>query len=166
MLGADQNDSHAAIVEHALRLFFEEDFKDGDLISVEWLEWALAITKPKTVEEVQERSFQLLSRFEDFRNTLLVNHQIALQNVRGKGYRIVPPEEQAEHAARVALGYIKKGISKGSHILRHARLDAMSTAARARHTDAQIKMAALNGMMMKGRRDVFALFDRRKSREG
>src|SRR5690554_5230956 len=83
-------------IADAIESFFREDFQDGDLVSWDWLTYHLHIT-PKAQAENQ---FLMLERVDDFRNELLKEHLIALQNVRGKGYRIVPPAEQAEYAAR------------------------------------------------------------------
>lgn len=141
-------------VDNAVAQFFEDGFKDGDLISRDWILYALDLSEVRTNED----SLRLLDRMESFRKALLEDHQIALQNVRGKGYRVVPPAEQAEYAARTAAALIEKGLHKGSNLLDNTRMDVLSDDERRRHTDTENRMAGLRGMVNKGRRDVLAAF--------
>lgn len=142
-------------LESTIEQFMSERFKDGDLISHEWLKWALDINQ----RDMQENEFLLLERMELFKAELLTVHQVALQNVRGRGYRIVPPAEQARFAAEEAARYMKKGFRKADSLLTHTRRDVLSSDERKRHTDTEIRLASLKGMASKGRRDVFALFN-------
>lgn len=145
-------------IADAIEAFFREDFQDGDLVSWDWLTYHLYIT-PKAQAENQ---FLMLERVDDFRNELLKEHLIALQNVRGKGYRIVPPAEQAEYAARELAKYFQKGFTKAKSLLEHTRIDKLSTEESRRHTDAHIRTAALDEMVKRGKRDVFAVFSDKK----
>lgn len=134
--------------------FMEEGFEDGDLVSHDWLRWALAIND----QAVKENEFVVLERMEAIKSTLLKEHRIALQNVRGKGYRVVPPAEQARYAAEEASRHIRKGVKKADELMRHTRMEALDHDERKRHTDAEARMASLHGMMSRGQRDVFKLF--------
>ncbi len=141
-------------VKDAVELFFKDGKRDGDLLSHDWILFALDLRPPETREE----QFELLERMDAFRTALLREHCIALQNVRGEGYRIIPPGEQAEYAARLAESYFKKGAQKGSDHLRYTRRDQLTHTEARRHTDCEVKMAALSGMVNKGARDIFGLF--------
>ncbi|RUR26811.1 hypothetical protein ELY33_17030 [Vreelandella andesensis] len=134
--------------------FMQSDFQDGDLVSHDWLRWALDIND----QAVRENEFILLERMDALKTTLLHDHQIALQNVRGRGYRLVPPSEQARYAAEEVSRYMSKGLRKANSLLTHTRLNQLDTDERRRHTDTEIRVAALSGMVEKGNRDVFALF--------
>ena len=138
-----------------LQEFKNEGFKDGDLISHDWLHYALEINSAEAAKE----PFLILERVESFKNELLTSQHIALQNVRGKGYRIVPASEQARFAAEQAAHYISKGLIKAQTLLDHTRKDNLTTAELKRHTDTEVRMSALAGMIAKGRRDVFEIFD-------
>lgn len=138
----------------AVKQFFFDDFKDGDLVSHDWILYALDLPQVRTRED----SLRLLNRMDAFRNALLEDHQIALASVQGKGYRVVPPAEQAEYAARTAADLITKGLKKGSKLLEHTRVDSLTDMERQRHTDTEIRMASLKGMAAEGRRDMFKLF--------
>jgi|SRR5690625_3672745 len=138
----------------AVKQFFDDEFNDGDMVSHDWILYALDLPQVRTRED----SLRLLNRMDSFRNALLEDHQIALASVQGKGYRVVPPDEQAEYAARTAADLIAKGLKKGSRLLEHTRVDALTDDEKRRHTDTEIRMASLKGMAMKGRRDMFKLF--------
>lgn len=141
-------------LEWAVGQYFAASYADGDLISKDWLMWALDITK----RGIEENEFLLLERVEAFKQTLLLEHQVALQNVRGRGYRVVPPSEQARYAAEEAARYFEKGVSKAGALLTHTRRSKLTSDEAKRHTDTEIRMASLDGMLSKGKRDVFALF--------
>ena len=147
-----------SIIDDALAQFDKDGFKDGDIVSHDWIRWALDIKVPARLEEVNELQFLLLSRLDEFRDRLLIERKIALRNVRGDGYLIVPPYDQARYAAEQGLKYIRKGLEKAEELLEHARLDEMSTDERKRHVDAQCKFDGMKGIMTRQKRDVFALF--------
>lgn len=104
------------------------------------------------------RGETLVTRVEQFREYLLVEKQTALRNVRGRGYLIVPPHEQARYAAEVAMGLVQKGLQKGSRLLNHTRLSELDNDELQRHTDTQVRLSGIGSMMNKQRRDVFKLF--------
>ena len=145
-------------LDEAVDLFMDEDYSDGDLVSHDWLRMVLDINDAA----VKANPFVLVERMEGFRSVLLEGHQIALQNVRGRGYRVVPPHEQAHYAATEVARHMKKGLDKADSLLTNTRQGELTTDERKRHTDTQVRVAALAGMVSKGRRDVFQLFEVKK----
>lgn len=141
-------------VKDVVDALLEDAFADGDLISHEWLRSNLGITKSL----INADPFILLSRVEELKSVLLKDHGIALQNVRGQGYRIVPPAEQAEYAAKEASRYIQKGLLRAKDLLENTRTAALDSAERKRHTDTSLRMAALSNLVSRRKRDVFSLF--------
>jgi hypothetical protein len=150
--------SHEWSLDSAVEQFFTENFNDGDLISWDWLHLTLEINDAA----VRENQFILVERIEAFKTALLESHQVALQNVKGKGYRIVPPNEQAYYAASEAAKYLQKGLKKAGNLLTHTRQDQLNSQEKKRHTDTEVRIAALSGMVSKGKRDVFQLFHSKK----
>jgi len=146
-------------VEEAVAQFTSGEFDDGDIVSHDWLRMALDVND----SAIKENPFVLLERMESLKTVLLDAHQIALQNVRGKGYRVVPPHEQAHYAAQEAARYISKGLKKADGLLVNTRYDKLTTDESRRHTDTQVRIAALSGMVSKGKRDVFKLFEIKKA---
>ena len=146
--------AHTWSLERTVDRILQPGFEAGDLVSHDWLRWALDVNE----HALRENEFLLLERMDALKTALLYEHQIALQNVRGRGYRLVPPAEQAQYAAEEVSRYMSKGLKKASSLLTHTRLNALDSDERRRHTDTEVRVAALAGMVEKGNRDVFALF--------
>lgn len=142
----------------AVEKFIADGFSDGDLISHDWLAWALELPTPKTVEQAREAQFVALSRIEDFKQSLLEEHCIYIVSVRGQGYRIVPPRDQARLAAARALQATRREVEACQKVMSKTRTTLLSTDELRRHTDAQVRVAALSGMLEKRGRNIFALF--------
>jgi len=145
-------------LDEAVEQFLAADFVDGDLVSHDY--WLHLLEINDAV--MRNNQFVLLERMDAMKTVLLEVHNIALQNVRGRGYRLVPPAEQSRFAAEEASRYIEKGLRKGKRLLDHTRVDALEVEDRKRHTDTQIRMAALGGVIEESKRDVFKLFDSSK----
>jgi len=145
-------------LDDAVDQFLEEKFQDGDLVSHDWLRMVLDINDAA----VAANAFVVVERMEAFKTVLLDGHQIALQNVRGRGYRVIPPHEQARYAAEEAARYMAKGLKKADALLTNTRHESLTTDEKKRHTDTQVRIAALSGMISKGKRDVFLLFEPKK----
>lgn len=145
-------------VQIAVDLFFDEGFKDGDVVSHDWLKTVLDIPVPESIADVQRVAFLTLSRVEELKVTLLEQHNIFLANSRGHGYVVVPPRAQALIASGKALGAIHKELSSALGVLHHTRLEELSDIEAKRHTDVQVKMSALSGLVAKKGRDIFETF--------
>ena len=148
-----------SVIDGAIDQFDKDQFKDGDIISREWIKWALRIKEPSTVQEYEEMQWLLLSRFEDFKDRLLKDRQIALRNVRGNGYLIVPPGEQAQYAAEKGIRHIRKGIQEADKLLTNVRSEQLTDEERKRHVDTQCRFDGIKGIMSRQKKDVFALFE-------
>lgn len=137
-------------LKKSVQSFIDYGFKDGDIVSHDWFCYTLDVK--------ETGNFLWLERFKSLESALLKDHKIALQNVRGVGYRIVPPNEQAFFAAEEAAKYIQKGMVKSENLLSNTRINSLTTEERRRHVNTQVRMAALSDMVKSGKRDVFALF--------
>ena len=142
----------------AISAFDKDARKDGDLLTHEWIKWALDIPAPVNMEQATEQQWLLLTRLDAFRDYLLVDRKIALQNVRGEGYRIVPPSEQAQVAAEQAMKLVKKGLDHGDKLMTHTRTNELSTDEQKRHTDAHLRLCGIKDMVRRQKKDVFRLF--------
>jgi hypothetical protein len=145
-------------LEHAVKIYDDDSHADGDVLSHDWIKYALEISEPRNMEEAKRTQWTLLHRVETFKDWLLVERSTALQTVRGKGYLIVPPKDQARFAAEEAMGMVRKGLDKGARIIEYARLSEMDDDARRRHTDTGIRLCGIRDMMKRQKRDVFKLF--------
>lgn len=145
-------------LDKAIEQFKADNFTDGQLISHDWLTWALNLPKPQTAQEMVNCQFVILDRVEQFKEALLTQHQIYIVSVRGKGYRIVPPSDQAFIAIDTAMRGVRREFSKCKEVMKHTRIGELDSDQAKRHLDAQVKVSALSGMIGKEKREVFGLF--------
>ena len=110
------------------------------------------------MSDVTKVQWITLDRVEQFKRALLIDHRIALENVRGEGYRVVPPSDQARFAVVTAMNGIRREISKSGMVLKHTRTELLNDDERRRHLDAETKMKALSSMAGREKRDVLKLF--------
>lgn len=159
------------IVRDALTAFDNTGFIYGDLITHEWLDYELKIpvvnwdnieqqNEDELKKELKRIEFIRLRRIELFKYELLVTQQIAVESIKGEGYRLVHPNDQAMFALQESMRQIQNAIKKGHMTLKFARLEEMEQENRQRHIDSDVKMAALNQLIRKERRDVFLPFNK------
>ena len=121
-----------------------EGAEPGKLITHEWIDQHLRLNP-----SAKDYPFKRMAGVEAFKTQLLVEHKIHLQNVRGKGYMIVAPENQTRVAIDDAMSGIGKSIQRG--VLRLTNVDAerLTDDGRKENTDALSRLAALGGMAKK-----------------
>lgn len=142
-------------LEVAVTKYLERGYKDGDLISHDWLAWALDL--PTTAD--REAQFVIMDRVEQFKAALLVGHSVYIVSARGEGYRIVPPSDQAFVATTQAMREVRRQFRKCQRVLEHTRMSELTADESRRHLDAQVKVAALTGMLDREKREVFKAFE-------
>lgn len=152
------NDVIQPWLQRAVDLFDSDKISDGDIISREWISHALDIPPARSIQDAERIQWMTLNRVEALKDYLLTERKIALRTARGQGYHVVPPQDQAEYAAREAMGMVQKGLEKGSRIMKHARIDALTEDQRRRHVDAELRISGLSQMIRRQRKDVFKLF--------
>ena len=136
---------------------FLDEFHYGDLVDHKWLEGrfgmpSLGEAQRLTAEEFQERQFEWLGNVESFKAALLVDHQVCLQNVRGKGYRWVPPHEQTSVAIKEFEGQARQVFRTAGNKLRNLRHLELTSDQMRENRDAVAKVSALAGMTQKALR--------------
>ena len=149
-------------LQRAISLFCSEDRRDGDILTHEWIRWALEVPVPRKIEDAEQMQWMLLQRFDAFRDCLLINKKIALQSIRGIGYWIVPPNEQARVAAEEFMKSIHRGMERGVKIIDNTRCDQLNHVEMKLHTDTQIRLIGIKQLMIGKRRDVLKLFSPEK----
>jgi len=124
----------------------EEGFFPGKLITHEWLKEHLKLN-----ENDINYPFIKLSRVEAFKKELLENYKIHLDSVRGKGYRVVPPEEQTEVAVTNTMNGIQKNIKRGINYLQNVDIAKLTDIKKRENTDALGRIASISGMVKRER---------------
>jgi hypothetical protein len=136
----------------AIKAFMDERFAPGDTVSFDWLYEHFLIARPAgttALADAQKAELQFLAQYKAFEDALLTEHQIALSNVRGVGYRIVPSAEQTRWAEDSGVTDVKKAIRKLGDRLTNVDLAQLTQDQRRENADALARLAMLSGMVKK-----------------
>ena len=120
-------------------------FHFGDLIEHEWLRQAFEIDFPEkgTRAQFEAMQFAFLEAMDGFRQYLLEHYRMALQNVRGRGYRIVPPHEQTAYAMSELRRQVASDYRKAVMTLSYVQTELLNEAQRQENIEARGKLAAV-----------------------
>ncbi|WP_169457927.1 hypothetical protein [Ottowia thiooxydans] len=97
----------------------------------------------------QARQFEWLASIEGFKATLLHDHQVLLQSVRGEGYRWCPPGEQTQAATREFERDAGRAFRMAGARLRNVRQGELTDDQRRDNVDAMAKILHLRGTVRK-----------------
>lgn len=124
------------------------EFNVGDIITIEWMHKNFKIDKPLhgSFDDFQRYQLRLLEYIDHFRSELLEEHNLAIANVRGEGYRILKPKEQTGYAELKFIREIKKSVKNAVSILNHINFDALDDAERKLNADTKARIAAVYSM--------------------
>lgn len=102
-----------------------------------------------SVTEFQARQFEWLSAIEGFKATLLQEHQVLLQSVRGEGYRWCPPAEQTQAASKEFERDAGRAFRLAGQRMRNVRVGELTDEQRRANLDAMAKLSHLRGTVRK-----------------
>lgn len=131
---------------------FLADFKYGDIVPHEWLVKHFGLPLPDermSAAAFQSRQFEWLSAIEGFKTTLLHEHQVLLQSVRGEGYRWLHPAEQTAAATREFEKEAARAFRQVGSRLRNVRQHELTDDQRRANVDAMAKISHLRGAVRK-----------------
>ena len=131
---------------------FLGEFKYGDIVAHDWLVARFGLPLPDdrmSVAAFQARQFEWLASIEGFKATLLHEHHVLLQSVRGEGYRWVPPAEQSKVATREFERDAAKAFRTAGGRLRNLRVGELSDDQKRENVDAIAKLSLLRGAVRK-----------------
>jgi hypothetical protein len=116
----------------------------GDLIPMEWL-WEQFALEPLTDatpwSKAKNSQLLFLNQMREFTNHLLEDNQMALQNVVGKGYRIIPPKEQTVWAEREYIDDLRKALRRAGSRLGNVDFTALAARDRQENADALARLS-------------------------
>ena len=140
--------------KQAARDFLADGFKDGDIITHDWLQEHLGFERIDdgamlTAQEHKERSFKWLQHVEAFKAEMLEHHRILLVSVHGEGYRVAPPAEQTGLAMAKFETEVKTSFRRAGTRIKHVRHEALTEDQRKENVDAIAKLSMLRGMVRK-----------------
>lgn len=130
--------------KQAVAEFLAMNLAPGEMVSHDWLDEHLRLDR-------QDRRYQLerLKRFNEFRSCLLVEHKIHLQNIFGKGYMVIAPNEQTNRAMDDVSSRVQTAISVGLFRLTNVAVDKLTDVERQNNVNALTRLAGLGSMVHK-----------------
>lgn len=134
----------------AVKDFLGHEYQAGDVVSYAWLYQAFQLPSPDPTMQVQEAdkiNLQFLSHFKNLEKALLEESNIALRNVRGKGFQVVPAREQSEWALAEGLKEIKKELSRMNRRVAHVELSQLTAEERRKNADILARVSSLRNLM-------------------
>ena len=117
----------------------------GAIIESAWFDRHLGIDKSKIVDAESATTINLLrlSRFDEFRRELLEEHHVHIESVPGKGYAVIPPEEQTECARRALATDLHRVFRRANRVAFNIDLTQLTDAQIKDNTDLRVKIAAM-----------------------
>jgi len=127
----------------------------GDLIEHDWLQKQFHLEKPEygKAEVFDKFNFDYMQYMSNMSKYLLEEHALALQNVRGKGYRVVPPCEQIGIAKKQAKNELHRAVSRYASHLQYIRYEELPSHEQRRRDDEAAKLSQMRQMMRRSLSD-------------
>lgn len=122
-----------------------EQFDYGDVIPKRWLLNQFALEEPKTGtrKDFEDFAFEYLQNIEGFREEMLVNYQMYLVNIRGKGYMIAHPNQQTDLAMTRLKERVSSELIKARDTLTYVNANLLTDEEVKKRDEAQGKIAAI-----------------------
>jgi hypothetical protein len=103
-----------------------EDSGYGKLFTHENLKLLMDMEEPTTIPEYKKFEFEYMTAIENLKDELLVDYNIFLCSEKGKGYRVLEPEEQVTNGADRYFKRSYKEIAKAMKSLIHVQEELLS----------------------------------------
>jgi len=149
----DNRPQHVQVAEHLIKdgLSYGHVIPHDDLRGRFGLQ-SIAEIEMGTALQFKHDALVYLSLGEGLREYFLSEHQLYLDNVRGQGYRVVPPAEQASLTERKLSDDLAKAFAKARMRIDNIRLSELTAAERREALDKSARMSDLRGMVKSKRR--------------
>lgn len=128
----------------AVEEFMSAGFQPGEIILHEWFYQQFGICKPEDCSDYKtaiRARLEYVAAIEGLKRELLEEYQVAIKAARGKGYEIVPPEEQTEWAEDNLKQDLRKAVATSRNRLVNIRLDELTDEQRKANLDAQARLS-------------------------
>ena len=130
-----------------------KQFQHGDLILDPWLFQQFDLEPPTATtlaRDADRTRLRFLGMFEQFAWTLLTKHRMAVERVRGKGYRIMKPEEQTDSFMGAFVDDLDRAFRLTAAGLKYVDRTQLTTEQCRRNDDAQARVSSIE--MFTGKR--------------
>ena len=129
--------------------FLAAGYKADDVIRHAWFYESLGLEEPSSTTPnaiAEKTNWQYCAGMERVRRLLLEDHQIFLVNVRGVGYRWVPPGEQTGVAMQEWEQDLKGATREAGRRFLNVAHEALTDAQRKENSEALAKLASFKVM--------------------
>ena len=148
---AEIDDIETSLVEFdpssSVERFMALGLEPGDILTHDRLrQEVLQLPDPETAnshEAYEQRRFAIMKAWVGTQDALLKRHNVALQSVNGIGYRVVPPGEQAEWAAKIGRRKVFRTLAKTKLRIEHVDTTALTDVERRTRTDLLTRVSAM-----------------------
>jgi hypothetical protein len=121
-------------------------FKDGELITHDWLNTQLEISKPQgaiSAEEWDAYGWKRMSLIEALKKQLLEKYGRVLNSETGEGYRLLPREQHVQYVVLSLDREWSRTTTRGLEILVHTETNDFTPTKRAEYSDAHARLTRL-----------------------
>ena len=128
------------------------DYDYGDIVSLEHIMELCGDPKPDendTAKAMEEWAMRRMIHMDKIATLLLHEFKVCLSSVRGKGYMLVHPENQADHALKETISSMSKGLKKGAAIISNINITLLSDVERNHAQAVDNQMRIMQSMMSK-----------------
>ena len=129
-----------------------KDYDYGDIVSLEHIMELCGDPKPSdedTAKAMEEWAMRRMIHMDKIATILLTEFKVCLSSVRGKGYMLVQPHNQADHALKETLNSMNKGLKKGAAIISNINITLLSDVERNHAQAVDNQMSIMQSMMSK-----------------
>ena len=121
----------------------------GIIITHEQLLEYFSMEEPEKVEDFKKFQLKLMSYIVNLVDALLIENNICLMNIRGKGYQVLNPNEQIEIAPEHYYQKARKQLNRAMKTLIHVDADLLSGEKKQQRLDKMKRMAFIKSAMNK-----------------
>lgn len=142
------------------------EFTYGDLIPLEWIDAHSGIEFPEGKQLItvyNKIALKKLSFLGQFIEEMLEEYKMRLKNVRGEGYRIVNPHDQADDAQEQFAKRLEKEADKAVNIISNTRHDMLDAEGRKKSVDTLVR---IQSVAMTGKRYLSGMEQPEKKQVG
>lgn len=157
--------------ERAIRMFFERDFKHGDVVPKEWLVDAFSMPKrtalieklirEKTAPDEIDRKmigyqFEFMGYMSNTQRIMLKQYSTDLQAMGdGTGYQVVPIEAQTLRAYKDTMTAVHRTLRKGTDRVSHIKYEQLSSDRQRENDNVRSKLTNIQNILRKEQRDGY-----------
>lgn len=101
-------------------------------------------------QDLERFQLTFMSNMEGLRKCLLTRHKLCLENIRGEGYRLVPPREQTSLGLHTLSKEVRRSLTKAKDTISNVNLDALDLDEQREHSDGLARFAFISSIIRRG----------------